>query len=77
MTPRQFAIVSLLFGAGLLAASVARPGNWEAVGSSPEPVRATVATLAEPQAVATPAEPEGAKTQQPIRVILPSPYEER
>ena len=48
MTLRQFAIVTLLFGAGLLAASVARPGSWEpAIGSSPEPVKATVALLAD------------------------------
>ena len=76
MTPRQFAIVTLLFGASLLAASVARPGNWEAVGSSPEPVKATIAVPAETVAAAAP-ESAAAKAEPSIRVILPSPYEER
>jgi hypothetical protein len=71
MTPRQFAIVTLLFGAGLLAASVARPGNREAV-----PVTATVAPRVEPPAAALPA-PSAATAEPSIRVVLPSPYEER
>jgi hypothetical protein len=74
MTPRQFAIVTLLFGAGLLSASVARPGNWEAVGSSP--VTATVAPRVGPPAAALPA-PSAATAEPSIRVVLPSPYEER
>jgi hypothetical protein len=70
MTPRQFGIVTLLFGASLIAASFARPGTWEtAIGSRQvEPGKATVAALAD-----VPAEDQ----QPPIRVILPSPYEGR
>jgi hypothetical protein len=68
MTPRQFGIVTPLFGASLIAAGFAQAGTWEtALGSrQAEPAKAAVAALADAPA-----------QQPPIRIILPSPYEGR
>ena len=66
MTPRQFAIVTLLFGAGLVLAGIARPAP--PAGLQQEPAKAEVAVLNQ-----RPVD----ETAVPIRVILPSPYEAR
>ena len=69
MSPQHSAIVTLLFGAGVLLAVVTRPGSPEPVaGLQPEPAKAEVAALNQ-----RPAE----ETLPPVRVILPSPYQAR
>lgn len=70
MTPRQSGILIFLFTAGVVAAGISRPGNWEmAIGLQPEPVGATIG----PVAAAIQTEPP----KPSIRVILASPYEAR
>ena len=73
MTSRQLALLTLLFGAALVAGSSARPGNWEAVAGPQQPVvEASIAAPVSPPVVSPPSEPA-----KHIRVILPSPYEAR
>ena len=70
MTSRQFAFLTILFGAALVAGSTARPGTWEEV-AIPQPQPAIKVIVAAPVAFVP------AETEKQIRVILPSPYETR
>jgi hypothetical protein len=70
MTPRQFAILIFLFSASIIAVSMTRSENQRAAPrSEPQPAKGEMAAL-----VAVQLHQQSNPT---IRVILPSPYEER